>query len=180
MKLDIGGGYNSTEGFISLDIDPHTKPDYVVDLEKDVFPFADNSVTEVKAYHILEHLGAGFFHCLQEVYRVCENGAAIDIVVPNHWHEYYMNDPTHQRPITPEGMKMFGKEYNEACIAQGSSISALAIRFDVDFKMEGFGYTIDPFYKDIMASNTEAQNQRLLRECVNVATETHIKMSVVK
>jgi ubiquinone/menaquinone biosynthesis C-methylase UbiE len=180
MKINIGGGHKRYQDFINLDIDPSTLPEHVVDLEVDVLPFEDSTVSEVKAYHILEHIGQGYFHLLQELYRVCKNGAIIDVQVPHHFHEVFINDPTHQRPVTIEGMRLFSKKYNKLEIERGGSSSNLGIRFDVDFELVEYNFIPDPFYQQIVKRNTEEQNVRLFRECVNVCQEVHFKMVVVK
>jgi len=102
MKINLGSGYKRFDGFVNVDNNHDAEPDYIVDLEKDKLPFDDNSVDEIKAHHILEHIGDGFFHLMQEMYRVCEDGAVIDIQVPHHRHEVFFGDVTHIRPITTE------------------------------------------------------------------------------
>lgn len=180
MKINIGGGYKKKEGWINLDIDPNTNPDYVVDLETDRLPFEDNSVDEVIAHHVLEHIGAGYFHCLQELYRVCKDGAMIDIRVPHHFHEVFINDPTHQRPITVEGMRLFSKKVNRHEIETGGTSSCLGIRFNVDFEIAHFDFVHDGFYHEILKAGPTPENIRLMREAVNTTIETHIVLSVVK
>lgn len=180
IKINIGGGYKRYDGFLNLDIDPYTKPDHVIDLETGVLPFENDSVTEVKAFHILEHIGQGYFHLLQELYRVCHAGALIDIQVPHPFHEVYLNDPTHQRPITVEGLRLFSKKYNQHHIETYNSSSGLGIRFNVDFEIVSFDFITDPFYEEIVRTNTHEQNVRLFRECVNVCQEIHVLLVVVK
>jgi hypothetical protein len=192
VKIDIGGGYKKEDGFLVLDIDPNTNPDYVIDLEKDKLPFDDNTVDEVRAWHVLEHLGAGYFHCLQELYRVCKDGAIIDIRVPHHFHEVFINDPTHQRPITVEGMRLFSKKNNENEIKTGGTSSCLGIRFNVDFEVIFSDYVHDGFY-DGLLENMRNKNKegtltqedelmvtRLFREANNTTIETLIKLMVIK
>lgn len=179
-KLNLGSGYRPIGGYINIDIDPYTNPDYILNLETDDLPVDDNSVIEVKAYHILEHLGEGFFHLIKELYRVCEHGAIVDIIVPHHFHEVFINDPTHRRPITVEGMRLFSKSFNKHCIETHDSSSCLGLAYDVDFEIVSFDFSIDPFYKDIIKRNSPEQNARLMREAVNVAVETHIQLMVIK
>ena len=88
MKINIGGGFKRYDGFVNLDADPLTNPDYLVRLGEDVLPFEDNTVDEVKAYHILEHIGPGFFQLMKELYRVAEHGCILDIIVPHHFQQY--------------------------------------------------------------------------------------------
>ena len=68
MKINLGGGLKRFDGFVNIDHDPLTNPDFCFNIEKDKFPFEDNSVDEVKAHHILEHLGEGFFHTITSPY----------------------------------------------------------------------------------------------------------------
>ena len=109
MKISIGAGDTIETDYIRIDYDSLTNPDYVLDLERDRLPFEDSTVEAVKAHHILEHLGEGFFHCLQELYRVCKHGARINIRVPHPRHDSFLADPTHRRPITAVTMQMFSK-----------------------------------------------------------------------
>lgn len=65
-----------------------------IDLNKD-WPFKDNSVDEIYAEMVLEHLN-DIKHFFNEVYRVCKNNARITIRVPffSSYHNY--SDPTHK------------------------------------------------------------------------------------
>ncbi len=180
MKINIGGGLTRPEGFVTIDIDVNANPDYVVDLEKDILPFEDNSVSEVRAFHVFEHIGSGYFHMLQELYRVCKHGAIIDIRVPHPRHEYFLNDPTHVRPITVEGLKMFSKKYNKHLSDTQGSITGLAYRFGVDFELVGFQLVPDSYYADIIKNSSEKELMRLSREVNNFFMEIYITLVVVK
>lgn len=179
-KLNLGCGYNKKEGYVNIDCDVLTHPDIVMDLEKDVFPFEESSVDEVCIYHVLEHIGDGYFHLLQELYRVCCHGAILDIKVPHHFHSIFINDPTHKRPITVEGLRLFSKKYNDYCIVNKKADSALGLRFNIDYELVSFDYIHDSFYDSIITKNTAEQNNRLFRETVNSILETYIKLVVVK
>jgi len=113
MKINLGSGYKRIDGFLNVDDDPLVEPDFLVDIEASKLPFKDNSVEEVRAHHILEHIGAGFIPLMQEIYRVCKHGAILDIVVPHHFHDNFYSDPTHKRPITVGGMFMFCQKTNK-------------------------------------------------------------------
>lgn len=180
MKINIGGGYKRYPGFLNLDMDPHTNPDHIVNLEKDVLPFDDNTISEVKAHHILEHLGEGFFHLIQELYRVCKDGAIIDIVVPHHRHDIFLADPTHRRPILIEGLRLFSKKYNYDHIEKHGSSSGLGIAFDVDFEIIATDYTLDPFYEEFVRTTERDVVVEKERSCNNFIQETKIKWLVVK
>ena len=180
MKINLGSGYKRHQGYVNVDGDELTSPDYVVDLERDRFPFDDNTVTDVIAHHVLEHIGAGYFHLLQELYRVCKNGAIIDIRVPHPRHETFLNDPTHVRPITVNGLGLLSQKANREDIANGGHFSALGISYKVDFEVVEFMHSPDPYYKDITFGMDEKTKERLFRETNNSLVEIFIKLKVVK
>lgn len=192
IKINIGSGFKRFDGYKNVDDDPLVYPDYIVDLNKGLLPFEDNQITGVIAHHILEHIGDGFLTLMKELYRVCEHGAILDIRVPHHFHEIYINDPTHVRPITVEGMRLFSKKYCEEHVKSMGSSNGMALKFGVDFEIVDFSYTYDPFYHDYINSYYKALEegkttpkedwdfQRLFREANNVAMETLIRMVVIK
>lgn len=175
-KINLGSGYDKKDGFINIDSDQKCNPDIAIDLEKDIIPLPDGSIDYVVANHILEHIGDGFFHLMQELYRVCSDGAIIDIVVPHYTHITYIADPTHKRPITAEGLRLFSKKHN----ALEGSASKLGYRFDVDFEIVSAGYDIDPFYFPILEKMDDETRIRLGREGNNVAMNENIKLQVIK
>ena len=124
LRLDLGCGKNTPEGWEGVDaIDfgqkhvfslvkenkkwyrqnheyrlgdrelPPDEPQFVS------WPWADNSVDEVRTSHFLEHLTnverVFFFN---ELYRVMKKDATALIVTPNWSHACAYGDPTHQWP----------------------------------------------------------------------------------
>lgn len=182
MLLNIGAGYKRYPDFVNVDSDVNCNPDYVVNLDDKnlVLPFEDNSVDGVIAHHILEHIGEGYFKLLQELYRVCKNGTIIDIRVPHPFHEVYINDPTHKRPITVEGLRLFSKKVNRHEIDTNGTSSTLGLIFDVDFEIVDFDYVHDSYYDEIKEKLPYPELERLFREALNVCLEIHIVLAVVK
>ena len=180
MKINIGAGDTKHEGFINLDYDAISNPDYVVDLEKDRLPFDDNTVETVIAHHILEHLGDGYFNCLQELYRVCKHGATIDVRVPHPRHDSYLADPTHKRPITPIGLQLFSKKFNQLCRKQGYASSRLGDYFNVDFEILDFKYVPDDRCAQRYAHLSQEEMQEYADEHNNLISEIHIRLTVIK
>lgn len=191
MKLNIGSGYKRYEGFLNVDDDPLVEPDFVVDLEGGHLPFEDNSVEEIRAHHILEHIH-NFIPLMREIYRVCKHGALIDVVVPHHNHEVFYGDPTHVRPITVNGMFLFSKKFCDESKDKHHSTSGLAYKYNVNFDVISYDFDYDEFYMPLISSfNQRKQNnqvspeedfafQRLMREANNVAINTKIKLMVIK
>jgi len=180
MKISIGSGYKKFKGFVNVDNNPQCEPDHVVDLEKDKLPFDDSSVDEIKAHHILEHIGDGFFHLMQEMYRVCKDGAIIDIQVPHHRHEVFFGDVTHIRPITVESLRQFGKANNLYRQEQWNDGSLFALQYGVDFEIVQFTFKPDDIWKGRFADMTIDDIDEVSRNFNNVYTETWIILAAVK
>ena len=107
MKLHLGCGKDYRKGYLNCDISKEVKPDKIVNLEKKL-PFKDNSVEEILAYHVFEHI-SNFSQLMHELHRVCKKNAIIKIKTPFFaaWGQY--NDPTHVRFFTPFTFNYFRK-----------------------------------------------------------------------
>jgi ubiquinone/menaquinone biosynthesis C-methylase UbiE len=80
MKLDIGCGPVKKDGFVGID-----KYDYGQQIIRDVekgLPFSDNTIEEINCSHFIEHITDWVF-VFNEMWRVCNNNAAIVIRYPN-------------------------------------------------------------------------------------------------
>lgn len=55
MKLHIGCGNKYLPGFTHIDIEKHEHVDYIMSAD-DLSKFEDNSIDEIYACHILEHI----------------------------------------------------------------------------------------------------------------------------
>jgi SAM-dependent methyltransferase len=194
MKLNLGCGHKHEPGFVNIDHDASANPDYVINLD-DVnikLPFEDSTVTEVRAYHILEHIGAGFIPLMKELYRVCAHGAIFDIICPHHFHDVFYGDPTHVRPITVPCMTLFGKKYCKFHNETYGSHNGIALQHNIDFDVVWFDFEYDQFYAGMIADFKQRKEEgkvsqeedfmvtRLLREATNVALNIKIKMMAVK
>jgi predicted SAM-dependent methyltransferase len=180
MKINIGAGGVKIDGYVSCDYDALSNPDYVFDLENDQFPFEDNSVNTVVASHVLEHLGEGYFHCLKELYRVCEHGAIIHVNVPHHRNDYFHDDPTHRRAITVDGLRLFSKKYNAVCKKQGVYASRLGDFFNVDFEIVEFNYKPMDQYRIAFEGKQKEEVEQYIFEHCNILEEVIIKLVVIK
>jgi predicted SAM-dependent methyltransferase len=180
MKINIGAGSTKIEGFLTCDYDKLNNPDYCFNLETDTFPFANNSVEIVVAHHVLEHLGEGYFNCLKELYRVCKHGATIDIRVPHHRHDYFYDDPTHRRPITVGGLRLFSKKHNRLCKEQDAASSRLGDYFEVDFEILEWDYIPSQKYKEQFVGKPREEVETYLDQHNNIIEELWVKLVVIK
>jgi len=180
MKLNIGAGDVKLIDFVTIDYDKKTNPDYQLDVEKDIFPFEDDTVETVVAHHLFEHLGEGYFHCLKEIYRVCQHGAIIDVRVPHPRHDSFLADPTHRRPITVVGLQLFSKKFNQHCREYSYASSRLGDYFDVDFEVLDYRYIPDDGAVQRLGSLSQQEIEVYANEHNNIISEIHIKLLVIK
>ena len=137
LKLNLGCGEKRIPGYIN--VDKFGSPDIKHDLEIFPWPWENDSVSEILLIHVLEHLGRDidvYFGIFKEIYRVCNHGAKIQIVVPHFRHNYFYDDPTHVRVVTPLGLKLFSKKLNKQWVKQGAANSPLGLYLDIDFELK--------------------------------------------
>ena len=105
LRLNVGCGRNTMEGFVNCDLNPAPHVDVAFDLEKD-WPFEDNSVGVVYASHVIEHLTDPFTF-MKEAWRVMMPGGQMTLRMPYGSHRAAWWDLTHIRPWFPESFCMF-------------------------------------------------------------------------
>lgn len=106
-KLNLGCGTEYLQGWVNVD-SGNTLCDVKHDLEIFPWPFAESSVTEIRMHHVLEHISKeNFIPFLREMYRVCCNGAVINIDSPHAGSDNFWTDPTHKLPLTTRTFDYF-------------------------------------------------------------------------
>ncbi len=84
-KIEVGSGYNPHPGYQHLDVRaglPHLE--HVCDFTKTRLPFADSSVEEILANHLIEHLPFRKLpFVISEWARVLEDGGKLKLRTPN-------------------------------------------------------------------------------------------------
>jgi SAM-dependent methyltransferase len=146
MNLNLGCGNYKLDDCINIDKLDIYQPDVLHDLEVLPWPFESNSADNIILTHVLEHLGqcpSLFIKILKEIYRISKNGCFLYIDVPCPKSKYYLGDPTHVRPITPDLFDLFNKNYNNFFAERDHSISQLGIDNDIDFELIKIDLTVD-------------------------------------
>jgi len=123
LKVELGCGRAKKEGFVGVDIDACESVDVVADAAQ-VLPFRNDSVTELRAVHLFEHV-PDTVGLMREIYRVCAPGAKVTVEVPHARSDGAFADPTHRRAFT---------EYTWEYFDRGKDAWKL-YHFDVDFRM---------------------------------------------
>jgi hypothetical protein len=184
LKLNLGCGSRKMEGYVNIDRSPLTAPDLLLDLEQVPWPFEADSVAEIQALHVLEHVGGEteqFLAVLREMYRVCRDDALINIVVPHHRSESFAGDPTHVRAITAKGMCMFSKDYCRAFAENGWPNTPLAEFLDIDLGLARIVYHLTDYWRRQSANGMDAAE--LLHAVTtynNVVEQVTFEVRVVK
>jgi hypothetical protein len=138
MRLNLGCGFDIKEGYVNVDMDLHKGVDLLWDLENFPYPWDDDSVEEIRMHHILEHLGQTpdqYYRIWKEIYRICKKDAEIHIVVPHPRHADFLGDPSHVRPITPDGLQLLSKRNCKHWHEIGAANTKLAEYLNVDFEI---------------------------------------------
>lgn len=111
LRIQLGGGAQRKEGFLNIDILPLGSVDIVADIEKGI-PLPDNSVIEVSADYLLEHI-RDTSALMRELYRVCKSDATLHIKVPYFKSTAAFKDPTHVAFFTERTFEYFDRRYVE-------------------------------------------------------------------
>jgi hypothetical protein len=83
-RLHLCCGPDYREGWLNVDHSPHVRTDLCGELPGVLASVPDNSVEQVLAIDALEHFEpAALYRLLDELERVCVNGAVLDFVVPH-------------------------------------------------------------------------------------------------
>jgi hypothetical protein len=135
LRLDLGCGQNPKEGFEGVDL-YGDKATHKVDLFKFPWPFKDNSVEEIHASHLLEHVPARevekrdlvtdkgptderflgqdmLFAFMDECYRIMKVDAWMHVVVPSGRSNRAFWDPTHRRFFMQETFLYFARDWRK-------------------------------------------------------------------
>lgn len=95
------------ENLVTLDHFENHNPDIVYDLEKIPLPFEDNSIEEIHAYEVLEHLGRQgdwkfFFSQWSDFWRMLKPNGLFFATVPMYTSVWALGDPSHTRVLPVE------------------------------------------------------------------------------
>jgi predicted SAM-dependent methyltransferase len=185
MRLNLGCGNAKLPGWVNVDGSAGCSPDQVVDLEQIPWPWADNLVKEVLLSHVLEHLGtttARYLDIFKELYRVCANGAKVTVIVPHPRHDFFLNDPTHVRAVTVEGLAHFSQKVNRKWKDSGAANTPLGLYLGIDFDIVGFQHMLDePWLGRFQrAEISKVDLDQAARQFNNVVVQTTIELKVIK
>jgi hypothetical protein len=146
LRLDLGCGKNSKEGFEGVDLIDFGQK-WKLDLRKP-WPWKSGSVAEVHASHFVEHLtGPERVHFVNELWRVLPEGGKATLITP-HWASCRAyGDYTHQwPPVSEMWFYYLSSEWRAANAPHNNG-------YKCDFEAT-WGYSMNP---SILARNQEYQ-----------------------
>lgn len=113
MKLNVGCGRNTLEGWLNLDSQALPGVDIIADLDacdSVPLPLAYDSVEEFLLSHVLEHI-PNVLPMMQELHRVARHDARMVIRVPHGASDDAFEDPTHVRQLFHGSFGYFSQPY---------------------------------------------------------------------
>jgi SAM-dependent methyltransferase len=108
--LCLGSGNKKREGAVNVDLVASTDPDICHDLNELPWPLPSNQFDECHAYDVVEHL-EDIVKTMEELHRVCRNGAVVKITVPHFSCANAFRDPTHRHYFSALSMNYFTGEH---------------------------------------------------------------------
>lgn len=108
--LNLGAGERRREDAVNVDLVASTSPDLVHDLDERPWPLPENHFTEVLAFDVIEHLD-DVVRTMEEVHRVCADGAVVRITVPHFSSANAFTDPTHRHYFSASSFHYFTGEH---------------------------------------------------------------------
>jgi SAM-dependent methyltransferase len=111
LHLGVGATGRPAPDWLNCDLYPGDNVDVAFDCMQP-WPFEDNSVQNIYASHMLEHLPDIFFF-FREAYRVMADRCQMQLRVPYGHGRMAWADPTHLRPYFPESFCFLQPGYNE-------------------------------------------------------------------
>lgn len=93
--LHLGAGRKYDPGAVNVDLVAATGPDIVHDLDVRPWPLPNDYFGEVRAFDVIEHL-TDIVAVMEEIHRVCRDGAIVKITVPHYSARNAFTDITHR------------------------------------------------------------------------------------
>jgi len=184
-RLNLGCGFDRLAGFLNVDHFPQCQPDVLLDIESTPWVLQSDHFEYVLIKHVLEHVGADFstfLRVMQELYRVCCDGAEVEIHVPHYRHETWWSDPTHVRAFTALTFQMMSRRQNDEWVAKRANYTMLAHLMSIDFEVIEAVHVYDPiWWARVETQELSLDQLRALGDQLwGVIKELRVRLRVVK
>jgi len=108
--LDVGCGINKFAGSIGIDRNPDSRADVLCDLDRYPYPFRDSAFEQIRAIHVIEHVG-DILRTMEEFHRLLAPGGRAVIVTPHYTDFSSFCDPTHRWHLNSFSLRYFGTDH---------------------------------------------------------------------
>lgn len=140
-KLNLGCGIKKLDDHINIDMLASVDPDIIHNLEDYPWPLPENQFEEVRASHIVEHIGTmgdadSWFNLWREIWRVCKPGAIVYCLAPYYTDHNSAGDPGHRRLISESSFYFLSKEVYKSNAMAKSPMTQYNIDFDFEIRAQ--------------------------------------------
>lgn len=108
MKINLGCGNKEKSGFIGVDAHPCKAANLLCNLNHSI-PFTHSSIEGVWLDNVIEHI-PDIQQLMQEIHRVCRDGAEVTVITPHFASFDSWRDPTHIHHLSYFSMDHFEKK----------------------------------------------------------------------
>lgn len=142
-KIELGCGQKKPQGFYGVDKVDTPQTDKVIDLDENEWDLPTDYFSKVRAIDLYEHVNDSV-NFLEEIYRLCEDGAEVFIRTP-HRSSQNWTDGTHKRLAGLDSINFYFTEggpysyYSNAVFSQENAKIAFRKR-----KMLPWNYLVEP------------------------------------
>lgn len=158
--MNLGCGPTKIKGFTNIDADKDHKPDLVLVLGKDPFPFNDSTVEEVWCNHTLEHIEkVKHEHIILEIHRVCKMGSLVYLTFPDfakcseNWITNHKGDRVFwEKTIFGRGMSKWDRH---VCLIDRDQFAATLTTFGFEIIYCGIECEMEPYNSLIVAKKAQ-------------------------
>ena len=148
LKINLGAGYDIKKEYINHDIVDLKGIDVVHDLNVYPWPWEDDSIDEIIALDVLEHLD-NFLASMEEVYRILKVGGIVSLKVP-YWNSAYLYmDPTHRRGFHEATFYFFDPKKDHCKIRPYYTKARFTITYEAFILIPFSPYFKLPFVKEM-------------------------------
>jgi SAM-dependent methyltransferase len=160
--LDVGCGATKWPGSTGLDISPDTAADVVHDLDAFPYPFADDAFDQVLMQDVIEHVREPI-RVMDELHRICRDGARIQLRTPHFSSMLAYSDPTHRHYFSREAIRTLAEPRFGHYTAVRLGVVHVTLDLWLPFRAIGMGRLANRFpipYESYLAFRFPAMNIR--------------------
>ena len=107
--MDVGCGVAKFPGSIGIDRLAATRADVICELDSFPYPFRDASFDQVRAIHVIEHVG-DVIKTMEEFHRLLRVGGRVVLETPHYTDFSSWCDPTHKWHLNSFSFRYFGND----------------------------------------------------------------------